>query len=164
VQGAPFVVVKTQGEVPSEQTVKEAAQFAASYSQAWKGGLGAVDVYWVRPEQVSKTPPSGEYLPRGAFMIYGTKNYSKGAILEVVVGLIGEYQNLRVIGGPTEAVTHQTKIYVKLVPGREPSGNLAKQIRKKFVEMSPADSMKKALQLPLEEIQSFIPAGGGTII
>ena len=97
-------------------------------------------------------------------MINGTKNYIKGAILEVAVGLIREYQNLRVIGGPTEAVTRQTKIYVKMVPGREPSGNLAKQIRKKFVEMSPADSTKKALQLPLEEIQSFIPAGGGTII
>jgi predicted ribosome quality control (RQC) complex YloA/Tae2 family protein len=163
VQGAPFVVVKTQGAAPSEQTVKEAAQFAASYSHAWKGGLGAADVYWVRPEQVSKTPPSGEYLPKGAFMIYGTKSYIKGAILEAAVGLIREDQNLRVIGGPAEAIARQTKIYVKLVPGREPSGNLAKQIRKKFVEMSPADSRKEVLQLPLEEIQSFIPAGGGTI-
>ncbi len=163
VQGAPFVVVKTQGATPSEQTVKEAVQFAASYSHAWKGGLGAVDVYWVRPEQVSKTPPSGEYLPRGAFMIYGTKNYVKGAIMEAVVGLKKEDQNLRIIGGPTEAIAHQTKIYVKLVPGREPSGNLAKQIRKKFVELSPVDSRKEVLQLPLEEIQSFIPAGGGTV-
>ena len=163
VQWAPFVVVKTQGAPMPEQTIREAAQFAASYSHAWKGGFGSVDVYWVRPEQVSKAPPSGEYLPRGAFMIYGTKNYVKGAILEVAVGLKLEDQNLRVVGGPTEAIATQTKVFVKLAPGREPSGDLAKRIRKRFVEASPADSRKEALRVPLEEIQSFIPAGGGTI-
>lgn len=164
VQGAPFVVVKTQGAIPPERTIKEAAQFAASYSHAWKGGFGAADVYWIKPEQVSKAPPSGEYLPRGAFMIYGTKNYVKGAVLEVAVGLEGEDKNLRVIGGPTEAIASQTRIFVKLVPGRDSSGDLAKRIRKRFAELSPADSRKSVLKVPLEEIQSFIPAGGGTII
>ena len=163
VQGAPFVLVKTQGATPSEQTIREAAQFAASYSSAWKGGFGAVDVYWVRPEQVSKSPPSGEYLPRGSFMIYGTKNYIKGAILEVAVGLKRENQNYRVIGGPTEAITHQTGIHVKLVPGRESSGNIAKQIRKRLAELSSEDVRKEVLRLPLEEIQMFLPAGGGAI-
>ena len=74
-----------------------------------------------------------------------------------------EDQSLRVIGGPTEAIVSQTKVIVRLVPGREPSGDLAKQIRKRFVELSSADSRKGVLRIPLEEIQSFIPAGGGTI-
>ncbi|MCW4021371.1 MAG: ribosome rescue protein RqcH, partial [Candidatus Bathyarchaeota archaeon] len=86
ISGAPFAVVKTEGRTPPEQTIKETAQFAASYSRGWKEGLGAIDVYWVSPKQVSKTPPSGEYLPKGSFMIYGTKNYVRGAPLEVAVG------------------------------------------------------------------------------
>jgi predicted ribosome quality control (RQC) complex YloA/Tae2 family protein len=163
VQGAPFVLVKTKEAKPSEQTIKEAAQFAASYSSAWKGGFGAVDVYWVRPEQVSKSPPSGEYLQRGSFMIYGTKNYVKGVILEVAVGLKQENQNYRVIGGPTEAIACQTRIYVKMVPGRESSGILTKQIRKRLAESSSEDVRKEVLRLPLEEIQMFLPAGRGTI-
>jgi len=163
VQGATFAVVKTQGGTPPERTIREAAQFAASYSHAWKGGFGSADVYWVRPEQVSKAPPSGEYLPKGAFMIYGAKTYVRGAVLEVAVGLKREDQNLRVVGGPTEAITSQTKVFVKLVPGKEPSGIIAKQIRKRFVESSPTDSRKEVLRVPLEEIQRFIPAGGGTI-
>jgi predicted ribosome quality control (RQC) complex YloA/Tae2 family protein len=163
VQGAPFVSVKTQGLTPSEQTVKEAAQFAASYSHAWKEGFSAVNVYWVRPEQVSKTPPSGEYLPRGSFMIYGTKNYVKGAVLEVAIGLKKEDRSYRVIGGPTRAIAYQTGIYVTLVPGRESSGDLAKQLRRKLAELSSEDARKDVLRLPLEEIQRFMPTGGGTI-
>jgi predicted ribosome quality control (RQC) complex YloA/Tae2 family protein len=163
VRGAPFVLVKTQGATPSEQSIKEAAQFAASHSHAWKGGYGAVDVYWVQPEQVSKTPPSGEYLPKGSFMIHGTKNYVKGAILEVAVGLKKEKGNYRLIGGPTEAIAHQTGIYIELVPGKESSGSLAKEIRKKLAELSSEDARKEVLRLPLEEIQSFLPAGGGTV-
>jgi hypothetical protein len=155
--------VKTHGKTASEQTIKEAAQFAASYSSAWKGGFSSVDVYWVRPEQVSRSPPSGEYLPRGSFMIYGTKNYVKGAVLEVAVGLKQEDKNCRVIGGPTEAIASQTGIHVKLFPGRESSGNLAKQIRKRLAELSSEDTRKEVLRLPLEEIQTFIPAGGGAL-
>ena len=31
--------------------------------------------YWVTPDQVSKTAPSGEYLTVGSFMIRGKKNF-----------------------------------------------------------------------------------------
>ncbi|MBS7657338.1 NFACT family protein [Candidatus Bathyarchaeota archaeon] len=163
IQGAPFVVIKTKGATPSEQTISEAAKFAGSYSSAWKAGMASVDVYWVRPEQVSKTPPSGEFLPKGAFMIYGTKNYVKGVVLEVAIGLIRDAQNLRVIGGPPEAVAHYTENFVQLVPGRETSGKLAKQIRERLASFS-ADKIRQEVQkLPLEDIQWFIPPGGGAI-
>jgi len=51
--GAPFVVVKTEGKTPTEQVIQEAAQFAASYSKAWREKLGAIDVYWVYPNQTA---------------------------------------------------------------------------------------------------------------
>jgi len=163
ITGAPFVLVKTKGKEVPDRTMQEAAQFAASYSRAWREGLGALDVYWVRPEQVSKTPPSGEYLSRGAFMIRGSKNYVKGVPLEVAVGIRTGDEHVNVVGGPSNAISSQTQIYVKIVPGRESSGKLAKQVRSKLARLAPEDMRQKILNIRLEEIQRFIPAGGGTI-
>lgn len=33
------------------------------------------NAFWVKPEQVTKTAPTGEYLTTGSFMIRGKKNY-----------------------------------------------------------------------------------------
>ena len=163
VPGAPFAVVKTGGAEVPERTLKEAGQFAGSYSRAWRGELGAIDVYWVSPEQVSKSPPSGEYLPRGAFMIYGKKNYIRGVPLEVAVGVKKQDEGFRVIGGPSEAVASQTGFVVRLVPGRESSGRLAKQTRSRLGQLASDEDRGEVLRTPLEEIQRFIPSGRGAI-
>jgi len=163
IPGAPFVLIKTQGKSPPEQTIKEAARFAASYSRAWKEAIRAIDIYWVSPGQVSKSPPSGEYLARGSFMIYGTKNYIKNVPLEVAVGIKREKERPKVIGGPSESVAKQSNLYVRLIPGKESSSKLAKQIKNRLAQLSSNDERKETLKIPLEEIQRFIPSGGGAI-
>lgn len=162
IPGSPFVVIKTQGKTP-DKTIREAAQFTASYSRAWKEGLRAIDVYWVKPEQVSKTPPSGEYLPRGSFMMYGTKNYVRNVKLEIAIGVKRGNGAFRVIGGPMDAISKQTNLFVKVVPGGEPAGKLAKNIRKALAEMSLPEERTEILKIPLEEMHAFIPLGRGSI-
>ena len=82
VQGAPFFVVKNpENKLIPESTGRQVAQAAAAYSKAWSQGIGSVDVYYVSPEQVSKDAPSGEYLPKGAFMIYGRKKWERNTPL-----------------------------------------------------------------------------------
>jgi predicted ribosome quality control (RQC) complex YloA/Tae2 family protein len=161
--GAPFVLIKTRGEKPPERTLREAAQLAASYSRAWKEMLSVVDVYWVTPEQVSKSPPSGQYLKKGAFMIHGSKNYVRGVPLRVAIGIKSKEEQVMVIGGPLEAIANQTSLYVEIVPGEQTSSKLAKQIRGLLAEKASKDLRKKILEVPLEEIQSFIPLGRGMI-
>ena len=56
---------------------------AVCYSSAWAAHL-AVESWWVHSNQVSKTAPSGEYLPTGSFMVRGRKNYL--APLPLVLG------------------------------------------------------------------------------
>lgn len=163
IPGSPFVLVKTLGKNPSERTIVEAAQFTASYSRAWKEQFRAVDVYWVRPEQVSKAPPSGQYLSRGSFMIYGTKNYLRNIPLEIAIGIKRENDCVKVVGGPVSAISKQTNFYVKIIPGKEPSGRLAKEIRDGLARMVPPDEREAALKIPLEEFQAFIPLGQGSI-
>jgi predicted ribosome quality control (RQC) complex YloA/Tae2 family protein len=74
--GAASVVVVNNDprqEIPP-RTLEEAATMAICHSSAWEAKIVARS-WWVRPDQVSKTAPSGEYLSVGAFMIRGKKNY-----------------------------------------------------------------------------------------
>ncbi|ABL78147.1 ribosome rescue protein RqcH [Thermofilum pendens] len=113
IHGAAAVVLKTGGKQPGEADIAEAAQFAACFSSAWKGGLYAVDVFWVPAEQVSKKPPSGEYLAKGSFMVYGKKNYVRGVKLELLVGLCpgGELCVLPALANPRGGC------FLKVTPG-----------------------------------------------
>jgi predicted ribosome quality control (RQC) complex YloA/Tae2 family protein len=160
--GAPFVLLKTERKTPSHQSLKEAAQFAASYSRAWREGFATIDVYWVHPEQVSKSPPPGQFLKKGSFMIRGAKNYIRNVPLTVAVGAqINDH--VRIIGGPPEAIRKHAKVYVEIVPGEQKSSQLAKRIRQLLAEKAPRDKRKRILETPLEEIQAFIPSGKGNI-
>jgi len=161
--GAPFVVVKTEGKSATEQVIKEAAEFAASYSRAWREKLGTLDVYWIRPDQVSKTAPSGQYLAKGAFVIKGTKNYVRRVPLRVALGTQKTDEQLRVTGGPVEAIRKHTNAYVDIVPGDEPSAKLAKRIRSLLFQKVAQEDRERISKISIEEIQQFIPLGKGSI-
>ncbi|RLI00156.1 fibronectin-binding domain-containing protein [Candidatus Bathyarchaeota archaeon] len=164
IAGAPFVIIKTGGKKPSEKTIMEAAQFAASFSKAWKMGLGSLDVYWVKPEQVSKSAPPGQFLKKGAFVIRGKKNYVRHVPLRTAVGITFKNGQPLIIGGPTEAISNQTGIYIEIVPGDTSSGRLAKQIVKTLIEKFTKKARKRILKIPIDEVQSFIPSGKGRIL
>ena len=163
IPGAPFVVIKTEGKTPSKQTLDEAAQCAVSYSSAWKGGYASMDAYWVTPKQVSKTAPAGEYLTRGAFMVYGRKNYLRNVPLRLSIGVLQVNDQWMIVGGPPSAIASQTKYSVTLSPGRMRSGRLAKELRLILANKVPHTLRPTLLKLPLKELQRFIPAGGGVI-
>ncbi len=149
IQGAPFFVIKEaeKNEI-TDTTKRQTAQAAASYSKAWAKGYGSIDVYEVAPDQVSKSPPSGEYLPKGAFMVYGEKTWHKNVELSIAIG-ISEGQ---VIGGPPEAIRHTAKTYVTVKIGDIGQGKLAKKIRSILGEGD------------LDDIQKFLPPGNSSVI
>lgn len=127
-RGAPFFVIKTQGEgseeVP-EGTIKEAAQASASYSSAWKKGLGNMDVYWIKPEQAVKVPG----LPKGAFQIQGERTYLRNTEISAAVGAFKRENNLIAMGGPLSAVKSRCPHYVVLKNGKEKKSNVAKEVK-----------------------------------
>lgn len=70
----------------------EAGMFLISHTKAW--GTGVPDsAYWVRPEQVSKTPESGEYLTKGSFVIRGQKNSIPVHKMEMGFGILFKVLN-----------------------------------------------------------------------
>lgn len=123
ITGSPFFVA------PSNITPKEIMEVAtatASYSRAWKMGIGELEVYYVKGEQVSKTTKSGEFMGKGSFMIYGSRNFTK-APLEVAVGFSD-----KLIAGPTSAISNQTKNYITVTPGHTKPSAIAKHIKSKL--------------------------------
>jgi len=93
-EGAPAVILKTEGRPVSDADLEEAAQFAASYSSLWKLGFYSGECYCVSATQVSKTPPSGEYLRKGSFVVRGKRRYFK-VELALCVGIAEEKENGR---------------------------------------------------------------------
>ncbi|MBN1785088.1 MAG: NFACT family protein [Candidatus Bathyarchaeota archaeon] len=159
--GAPFVLIKTEGKTAPEQTINEAAQIAASYSKAWREMLSAVNVYWINPSQVSKTPPSGQFLQKGSFMIRGTKNFIRNVPLRIAIGIKISENEIMVVGGPVDAIAHQTKLFMEIVPGEQKSSQLAKKLRHSLSKKVSEDLARNVTKIPLEEFQRVIPLGRG---
>jgi predicted ribosome quality control (RQC) complex YloA/Tae2 family protein len=147
--GAPSCVVKgsdLKGKPLKidEDVLREACQFASAYSKGWQK-FGSIQAYWVEPEQVSKTPEPGEWVPKGAWIIRGKRNYQK-CDLELALGRIEIEGEGRVMAGPLSVFLNRSKQYVVLVPGSEDKNLVAKQLA-------------KAMSLPFEEIQKNMPPG-----
>ena len=149
IHGAPSVVIKSNGiEIP-ENTINEAAVMAASFSSAWSKGFGSQDVYWVNPEQVSKTPQSGEFVAKGAFIIRGARNYVRGVPLLIAVGIV-DYEGERIMAGPTKALEKYTNNYVIIKPGYTKKEEISREILKRI---------NKEHFLTLDDVIGVLPSG-----
>jgi predicted ribosome quality control (RQC) complex YloA/Tae2 family protein len=161
--GAPYVVVKVVDSPPGEQTLKEAAQFAVTFSRAWQDGISNGDAYWVTPEQVSFSPPSGEYLPSGAVMLYGSKNYIRSVPVELAVGVILEEEFAIPVSGPPSAISALSEYHLKVIPSEGKKGQLVKSISNALKGLVPEEKLQLVDQIPQEDFMRVLPAGGGKI-
>ncbi len=166
IQGAPFVVIKSGEKDISEDAKKEAAEFAAAYSKAWGSGLATVDVYAVKPEQVSKQPPTGEYLPKGSFMVYGQREWFRDVELKIAIGVKVDKDNesFDVLAGPVMPIRRQTNYFVTIKPGDKEAEELAREMKNKILIKATPEDKVWIEKIPLDEFQKFIPGGKGEII
>ncbi len=163
IPGSPLVVIKSEGKPITPQATKEAAEFAAAYSSAWKKGLGDADVFYVRPDQISKSPPPGQYLAKGSFMIYGQKSYLRKVPLNLSIGIGVKDGNAFAVNGNMKNLQGKVKFIVNIVPGDLTQNELAKSIKHKALQAAQED--KEAIEkLDISEIQRLIPAGKSNYI
>jgi len=163
--GAPFVVIKTEGKTPSDQCLHEAGEFAAAFSRGWREGFGSVDVYWVKPEQLSKGGSSGESVAHGAFVVHGQRNWIRGVPLRTALGIAVDEEMgvVRIGGGPVDSVKAKTNAFVVIVPGNDEGKQLFKHILKALVEKTSKELREAILELSTENIREFVPYGKGAI-
>jgi predicted ribosome quality control (RQC) complex YloA/Tae2 family protein len=166
--GAPVTVLKATGpSEPAEEidfpetTLKQAAQFAVSYSSVWKAGRYAGDAYMVSPDQVSKTPESGEYIEKGSFVIRGDRTYFEDTPVGCAVGIQCEPQT-QVIGGPPEAITGRAETVIEVEPGEFAQADAAKRMYRAFKERFQDTTLVRKVASP-DLIGEFLPPGGSRI-
>jgi predicted ribosome quality control (RQC) complex YloA/Tae2 family protein len=167
--GGPATVLKTsEPSEPSEEidvperSMEQAAQFAVTYSSIWKDGRGAGDVYAVSPDQVSKTPESGEFLEKGGFAVRGDRTYYRDQPVGCAVGIRCEPET-RVVGGPPDAIEPRTEVSARVEPGRYAQGDVAKRLYRQFREAFADESFVRKVASP-DRIQHFLPPGGSRIV
>lgn len=149
--GAPSLVVKAKGSTPpSEAALVEAAVYAVAMSKAWTTGHASGEAYWVLPSQVTKTPQSGEFLAKGAFVIRGKRNHLSVDV-RLALGEIEFEGHRKLMCGPSSAVEARSTRYLTLVPGREEKNAFAKRASALF-------------HVPIEEVLSVLPPGGVEVV
>ncbi|PSQ15103.1 hypothetical protein BRD00_15205 [Halobacteriales archaeon QS_8_69_26] len=167
--GAPVTVLKAADPSESardvtvpERSREEAAQFAVSYSSVWKEGKYSGDVYMARPDQVTKTPESGEYLAKGGFAVRGDRTYYEDTPVGVAVGITCR-PDTRVIGGPPDPVEERAVTAVRVEPGRYAQADVGKRIYREFRERFADTGFVRKVASP-DRIQHFLPPGGSRMV
>ena len=168
IHGSPFFLVKNVNNQEKQNSgyVEETAQATISFSRAWKDGLSSGDAYWVFPNQVKKGAPTGQFLPKGSFVIEGKRNFCRGIELKLSIGLVQIEKKYSIVCGPLNAVRKRSLVFASLLPGGTDQMNLAKRVKSEFVraisefDQSLAEFCKK---ISLDEFIRMLPPGQSKI-
>lgn len=167
VHGSPFFILKNamalvaaqEGKIDS--SLQQVSQATISFSRAWRDGLSSADAYWVMPEQIKKGAPTGQFLPKGSFVIEGKRNYFKGVEIRLAIGIIQLNGREALVCGPEEAIKKSSIFYAVLLQGGIDPMNIAKKVKSEFVKIAD-DNIKIAESIKhvsLDDIIRALPAG-----
>ena len=149
--GAPSTVIKSiDGNRPDQKSIEESCAFAVSFSRAWSAGISSGSAYWVFPEQVSKTPESGEYVSTGSWIIRGKRNYTFNLPLVLFIAPIEYEGETLAMASPVEENQKFIKKAVRIVPGKSSRRDIVKSIAETF-------------NFQPDEVDSIFPPGSSII-
>jgi len=113
--GSPFFILKNSQELPFA-SLNEVAHATVCFSRAWREAMYGMSAYWIKPEQVKKSAPSGQYLSKGSFTIDGKRNFIKIPSLKLAVGLLKKDEsylltcgNIKLLVYPMRTLNEQMK-------------------------------------------------------
>jgi len=119
-----------------------------------------LNAYWVEPEQVKKAAPSGQFLPKGSFVIEGQRNYVNISTLKLAVGLVKQNADYLISCGPPQPIKKNSICYVIIEPAGSEMVEIAKKIKLEFNKMT--DNVAKSLSI--DEFVRVLPAGDSHIV
>jgi predicted ribosome quality control (RQC) complex YloA/Tae2 family protein len=154
VRGSPVVLLK--GGASDESDVVQAATFCAAYSRAWREGLRSVSVYYVRPEQISFTPPPGMYLERGSFIVKPPKNYV-AVELKIAIGITAEGE---AICGHPDYIRSVSVGYAVIRPGRRLARELVGELAREAERITGSRPDERLVG----RLISLVPYGVGELV
>src|SRR5918911_1436749 len=169
VHGSPFFIVKNaatqvQQDGKIESSLREVAQATVAFSRAWRDGLSSADAYWVMPEQVKKGAPTGQFLPKGSFVIEGKRNYLKGIEIRLAIGIVQLNNREMLVCGPEEAVRKRALFYAVLLQGGMDPMTAAKKIKSEFVKIAGGNEVAESIKhISIDDFVRTLPTGQSRI-
>ncbi|MCI4362161.1 MAG: NFACT family protein [Thermoplasmata archaeon] len=151
IHGAASVIVKhpAPGEPAwTDLTIAEAAQWAIAFSKAWRAGLASASAFAVEADQVSKSAASGEFVPRGAWVIHGTKQIFKDLPTELGLGTVSDRGDTLWNVAPPRALEKRGTLLYLLSPGPEKE------------RLDRESQLARDAGVPRDRLQSLLPSGG----
>ena len=152
--GSPFFIIKDAQNAP-DTSMNEVAHATVCFSRAWREGMYGVSAYWVHPDQVKKSAPSGEFLPKGSFTIEGQRNFIKSGNLKLAVGIIPQDEGYALTCGPPETIKKNSICYAIIEPQGIEMVDAAKKIRIEFSKIQEEITKK----ISIDEFVRVMPAG-----
>jgi predicted ribosome quality control (RQC) complex YloA/Tae2 family protein len=156
--GSPFFILKDAQNAP-DTSMNEVAQATVCFSRAWREGMYGVSAYWINPEQVKKSAPSGEFLPKGSFTIEGQRNFIKSENLRLSVGIIPQEEGHVLTCGPPETIKKNSICYAIIEPDGNEMVDAAKKIRIEFSKIYEEITKK----ISIDDFVRVLPAGKSQI-
>ena len=156
--GSPFFILK-DAETPPSISMNEVAHATVCFSRAWREGMHGLSAYWVNPEQVKKSAPSGQFLPKGSFTIEGKRNFINIPSLRLAVGIIPQDDNYILTSGPLEPIKKNSICYAIIEPHGSEMVDAAKKIRSEFSKLE--EEITK--QISIDDFVRALPAGQSQI-
>jgi predicted ribosome quality control (RQC) complex YloA/Tae2 family protein len=144
IHGSPFFILKNAKQASEiSSSLMEVAQATVSFSRAWKDGLSSADAYWVEPSQIKKGAPTGQFVPKGSFVIEGRRNYIKDVEIRVAVGILWSLSHYVLTCGPSNSIRKRSIVYAQLLPGGTDPNNIAKKIKTELFNAAYANTNTK---------------------
>jgi predicted ribosome quality control (RQC) complex YloA/Tae2 family protein len=156
--GSPFFILK-DAENPSTNSMNEVAHATVCFSRAWREGMHGTNAFWVNPEQVKKSAPSGQFLPKGSFTIEGKRNFVNIPSLKLAVGIIPQDDHYLLTSGPPETIKKNSLCYAIIEPHGLEMPEVAKKIKLEFSKLEE----KITKQINLDDFVRALPAGQSQI-
>lgn len=141
--GSPFLVIKSEGKNITEEDIKEAAIFCASFSQQWKKRAKKTEIHIFKPAQIFKS--KGE--KKGTFNVSGTIKK-----IQAELKLVLTIQNGKLRAVPESAAKEKI---MAILPGKIKKEAAAGIIKEKLRSVN--------LLSTEQEILQALPAGGFAI-
>jgi predicted ribosome quality control (RQC) complex YloA/Tae2 family protein len=168
VHGSPFFIVKNAAAPAQEgridQSLLEVAKATVAFSRAWKDGLSSADSYWVLPGQIKKGAPTGQFLPKGSFVIEGKRSYLKGVEIRLAIGIVQLNSKETLVCGPEEAIKSRAMFYAVLQQGGMDPMTAAKKVKSEFVKVAgDSDIAETIKRISLDDFVRALPTGQSRI-
>lgn len=171
--GSGSGILKSNGKNLTEypKSLEESGNFLVCHTKAWKDNSPDRS-YWVNKDQVSKTPESGEYNVKGAFIIRGTKNYITGSKMELGLGILFKVKDKEELQSLCEndiefavpvvghyASLSKYKFKVKIIPGTQKIKKIFPEVLSHFSKLSNQYEKAGIKKIKNDDFQRVLPSG-----